>query len=78
MSHGEGVDSSVLDTTVDSWDRHFAVNARAAWLLIKAFAEQLPAETTTEVRGRIVALTSDHTVYNLPYGQARVRWTGSW
>ncbi len=27
MSHCESVDSSVLDTTVDSWDRHFAVNA---------------------------------------------------
>lgn len=71
MSHCEGVASSVLDTTIDSWDRHFAVNARAAWLLIKAFAEQLPAETTTEVRGRIVALTSDHTVHNLPYGASK-------
>jgi len=68
MSHCESVDSSVLDTTVDGWDRHFAVNARAVWLLIKAFAEQLPDDPTTEVTGRIVALTSDHTVHNLPYG----------
>ena len=54
MSHCESVDSSVLDTTLESWDRHFAVNARAAWLLIKAFAEHLPAEPTTEARARIV------------------------
>lgn len=71
MSHCESVDSSILDTTVESWDRHFAVNARAVWLLIKAFAEHLPAEMTTEVRGRIVALTSDHTVHNLPYGASK-------
>lgn len=71
MSHCESVNSSVLDTTVESWDRHFAVNARAAWLLIKAFAERLAAEATTEVRGRIVALTSDHSVHNLPYGASK-------
>jgi 3-oxoacyl-[acyl-carrier protein] reductase len=71
MSHCESVDSSVLDTTVESWDRHFAVNARAVWLLIKAFAEHHPADTTTEARGRIVALTSDHTVHNLPYGASK-------
>jgi 3-oxoacyl-[acyl-carrier protein] reductase len=29
MSHCESVASSVLDTTVESWERHFAVNARA-------------------------------------------------
>ncbi|MGH3300724.1 MAG: SDR family oxidoreductase [Streptosporangiaceae bacterium] len=78
MSHCESVDSSVLDTTVDSWDRHFAVNARTAWLLIKAFAEHLPAETTTEVTARIVALTSDHAVRICRMGRARARWTGSW
>jgi 3-oxoacyl-[acyl-carrier protein] reductase len=71
MSHCESVDSSVLDTTVDSWDRHFAVNARAGWLLIKAFAGQLPSGPTTEVRGRVVALTSDHAVHNLPYGASK-------
>ena len=71
MSHCESVDSSILDTTVESWDRHFAVNARATWLLIKAFAEHLPAETTTQARGRIVALTSDHAAHNLPYGASK-------
>ena len=38
MSHCESVDSAIPDTTVESWDRHFAVNARASWLLIREFA----------------------------------------
>ncbi|OZD11399.1 short-chain dehydrogenase [Rhodococcus sp. 06-156-3C] len=66
MSHCESEDSSVLTTDVDSWDRHFAVNARATWLLIKAFAEQLDGSG-----GRIAALTSDHTAHNLPYGASK-------
>lgn len=78
MAHCESVDSSILDTCLDSWDRHFAVNARATWLLIKAFAEQLPApepsrapDAPPPARGRIVALTSDHTTHNLPYGASK-------
>lgn len=72
LSHCESVDSSILDTTVDSFDRHFAVNARATWLLIKHFAEVLPVrEPDGGVAGRIVALTSDHTTHNLPYGASK-------
>jgi 3-oxoacyl-[acyl-carrier protein] reductase len=72
MSHAESVDSSILTTSVESWDRHFAVNARATWLLIKAFAEQLDAPAAPgEVAGRIVALTSDHSVHNVPYGASK-------
>jgi 3-oxoacyl-[acyl-carrier protein] reductase len=71
MSHCESTDSSILTTTVESWDRHFHVNARAVWLLIKAFAGQLAAGPTTQVTGRIVALTSDHTAHNLPYGASK-------
>jgi 3-oxoacyl-[acyl-carrier protein] reductase len=71
MSHCESVDSSILSTTVESWDRHFHVNARAAWLLIKAFAEHLPAGAAAGTGGRIVALTSDHAVHNLPYGASK-------
>lgn len=72
LSHCESVDSSVLDTSVESWDRHVAVNARATWLMIKAFAEHLPsAGHIGEVTGRIVALTSDHVVHNLPYGASK-------
>jgi 3-oxoacyl-[acyl-carrier protein] reductase len=68
MCHAESVDSSITDTTVESFDRHFAVNARASWLLIKAFAEQFPGPPGT---GRIIAITSDHTPYNLPYGASK-------
>jgi 3-oxoacyl-[acyl-carrier protein] reductase len=68
MSHCESVDSSILTTSVESWERHFAVNARATWLLIKAFAEQVAADAPVK---RIVALTSDHTANNLPYGASK-------
>jgi 3-oxoacyl-[acyl-carrier protein] reductase len=71
MAHCESVDSTILGTTLESWDRHFAVNARASWLLIKAFAERLTDTPTTDVTGRIVALTSDHTAHNLPYGASK-------
>lgn len=66
MSHCESVDSSILDTTVQSFDRHYAVNVRATWLLTASFARQLP-----ESGGTVLALTSDHTVHNLPYGATK-------
>ncbi len=62
----ESVDSDTLSTTVESFDRHYAVNVRAPWLLVAAFARQLPA-----AGGSVVALTSDHTVGNLPYGATK-------
>jgi 3-oxoacyl-[acyl-carrier protein] reductase len=68
MSHCESVDSAIRDTTVESFDRHFAVNARAPWLLIKELADRYRAEPGA---GRIVALTSDHTASNLPYGASK-------
>lgn len=72
LCHCESVDSSIVDTTVDSFDRHVAVNARASWLLIKAFAEQFPTEPDGDgPAGRIVAITSDHTPFNLPYGASK-------
>ncbi|KRE92008.1 MULTISPECIES: SDR family oxidoreductase [unclassified Arthrobacter] len=66
LSHAESVDSGVLDTSVESFDRHFAVNTRASWQLIAAFARQ-----ATDDGGAIVALTSDHTAFNLPYGASK-------
>jgi 3-oxoacyl-[acyl-carrier protein] reductase len=66
LSHCEGVDSSLLTTTVESFDRHYAVNVRATWLLVAAFARQLP-----DSGGSVIALTSDHTVDNLPYGATK-------
>lgn len=70
MCHCESVDSSIVDTTVESFDRHFTVNARSIWLLIKAFTEQF-TEPAGAVAGRIVAITSDHTAHNLPYGASK-------
>ena len=92
MCHCESVDSSILDTTVESFDRHYAVNVRASWLLLKAFAEQVPAGAGDTARvegagrsasgadsggdasgrgGAVIALTSDHTAHNLPYGATK-------
>ena len=68
MCHCESVDSDIRTTTVESFDRHFAVNARSVWLLIQAFSEQFQPTTAN---GRIVAITSDHTAYNLPYGASK-------
>ncbi|GAA3091014.1 SDR family oxidoreductase [Streptomyces roseofulvus] len=68
MCHCESVDSGLLDTTLESFDRHFAVNARATWLLIREYGRRF---TGTPGSGRIIALTSDHTVGNLPYGASK-------
>ncbi len=68
LGHCESVDSDLFSTTIESFDRHMAVNARATWQLIKAFAQQFEDAPTT---GRIVALTSDHVVGNLPYGASK-------
>ncbi|WP_434318099.1 SDR family oxidoreductase [Leifsonia sp. P73] len=67
-SHAHSVDSGLLDTSVEAFDRHFAVNTRGTWLLIAAFAQQFSGEHGS---GRIVALTSDHTAHNLPYGASK-------
>ncbi|MFE4470908.1 SDR family oxidoreductase [Leifsonia sp. NPDC056824] len=67
-SHAYSVDSGLLDTSVAAFDRHFAVNTRGSWLLIRAFAEQF---VDAPGSGRIVALTSDHTAHNLPYGASK-------
>lgn len=65
LSHAWDIESGILDTTVAEFDRHFAVNTRASWLLIAEFARQAAAG------GAIVALTSDHTTGNLPYGASK-------
>ena len=67
-SHAHSIDSGILDTDVEAFDRHFAVNTRGTWLLIKAFAEQFDGPRGS---GRIVALTSDHTAHNMPYGASK-------
>ena len=66
LSHAHDVESGILDTTAESFDTHVAVNARASLLLIAAFARQVADDG-----GAIVALTSDHTTGNLPYGASK-------
>jgi 3-oxoacyl-[acyl-carrier protein] reductase len=68
MCHCESVDSGLLDTNLESFDRHFAVNARASWLLIREFGRRFGGPHGT---GRIISLTSDATVGNLPYGASK-------
>jgi 3-oxoacyl-[acyl-carrier protein] reductase len=68
LSHCESVDSGIRTTTVEAFDRHMAVNARASWLLVREFAARFRGPAG---RGRIVALTSDHTAGNLPYGASK-------
>ena len=65
LSHAESVDSAILDTTIEAFDRHMIVNARASWQLIAAFARQ------AQDGGAIVAMTSDDTAFNLPYGASK-------
>jgi 3-oxoacyl-[acyl-carrier protein] reductase len=68
LCHCESVDSGLLDTSIESFDRHFAVNARASWLLIREYGLRfrgLPGS------GRIIALTSDALAGNVPYGSSK-------
>lgn len=66
LSHAHDVESGILDTTAESFDRHIAVNARASLLMIAAFARQAGDDG-----GVIIALTSDHVTGNLPYGASK-------
>jgi 3-oxoacyl-[acyl-carrier protein] reductase len=68
MCHCESVDSGLLDTTIDSFDRHFAVNARATWLLIREYGLRFRG---VHGSGRVISLTSDAVVGNLPYGASK-------
>ena len=85
MSHCHSVDSDILTTSVESFDLHFAVNARATWLLVREFGLRFGARfglrfgahfsgahgSGAHGSGRIIAITSDHTAGNLPYGASK-------
>lgn len=68
MAHCHSVDSDILTTSVESFDLHFAVNARATWLLVREFGRRFCGERGS---GRIISITSDHTAGNLPYGASK-------
>lgn len=71
MCHCEQRATNLLTTTVESFDRHFAVNARAVWLLIREFGQRFKATAADGAPGRIIAFTGDHVVGNLPYGASK-------
>ncbi|MGW6059604.1 SDR family oxidoreductase [Streptomyces sp. NPDC055189] len=68
LCHCESVDSGLFDTSVESFDLHYAVNARATWLLIREYGLRFRGQHGS---GRIVSLTSDDTAGNLPYGASK-------
>lgn len=68
MSHCHCIEAGILTTDVDSFDLHFAVNARAAWLLVREIGRRFRGEPGA---GRIASITSDHTAGNLPYGASK-------
>ena len=68
IGHCESVNSDLRSTTVESFDLHMAVNARAPWLLVREFATRYRGQFG---QGRIVALTSDAATGNLPYGASK-------
>jgi 3-oxoacyl-[acyl-carrier protein] reductase len=68
LSHCHSVDGDIRTTSVAGFDQHFAVNARATWLLIREFGKRCRSGFG---RGRIVAVTSGHTAWNLAYGASK-------
>lgn len=69
LVHCQSVDSGILDTTVDSFDLHFAINARATWLLLREFGRRFRDDPPG--RGRVMSITSDHVAGNMPYGASK-------
>lgn len=68
LAHCEGVNTDLLGTSVEGFDRHYAVNARASWLLVREFGLRFAGPIG---RGRIIGLTSDHVPGNVPYGVSK-------
>lgn len=68
MAHCHSIDSDIVTTSIQSFDLHFAVNARATWLLVREFGKRFRGTPGT---GRLVSITSDHTAGNLPYGASK-------
>ena len=66
-SHAVSLAGGIFETTVEEFDRHMAVNARATLLLIREFARRLP----TGMSGRVVSLTSDAVHGEVAYGASK-------
>ncbi len=67
LSHAHSTNAGILSETVESFDRHFAVNTRASWLLIREFVKRFDSSGG----GRIVALTSDAIHNEVAYGASK-------
>lgn len=68
VNHTHCVSSALLETRMDEFDRHLAVNVRGVLALIQEFARRYRPEAGP---GRIVTLTSDHTAGNVSYGVSK-------
>jgi 3-oxoacyl-[acyl-carrier protein] reductase len=68
LAHCHCTESDLMTTSRESFDLHFAVNARGSWLLVREFGRRYEGG---HGNGRIVAITSDHTAGNLPYGASK-------
>jgi 3-oxoacyl-[acyl-carrier protein] reductase len=68
LSHCCDLPGNIVSTPVEQFDRHFAVNVRASWLLIRELARRLPSDADG---GRIVAITSDALDTSVAYGASK-------
>src|SRR5437667_339840 len=60
LAHAESVDSDIMGTTNESFDRHFAANARAGWLLVREFGRGWLDQRPTSVQQRRVAVSTSN------------------
>lgn len=68
LAHCVDLPGSLMTTTPEEFELHFAVNVRASWLLMRELASRLPV---TAAGGRIVALTSDALDTSVAYGASK-------
>ena len=53
MAHCQSVDSNIINTSVESFDLHYAINSRASWLLVRECGQRYRG---VRGLGRIVAI----------------------
>lgn len=68
VNHTYCVPLPLLETPLEVFDRHVAVNVRGVLVLIQEFARRF---RSTPHGGRVLTLTSDHTAGNVPYGVSK-------
>lgn len=66
LCHAHSTNAGILTETIEGFDRHFAVNTRASWLLVREFGRRVLGN-----QGRIVALTSDALRDEIAYGASK-------